>query len=130
MPWGETYTGSTLVDMYLAELATHTWDLAAATGQLERLERDLAVIALDSARSMHEPEYRKQLAEGSPFGTEVQAPARLTRSGPCCPVGPSSQERQRRERTFQERLGIDTQNGAQDRGVDRAEVRRVNGVPF
>jgi hypothetical protein len=28
MPWGEEYTGATLVDMYLAELATHAWDLA------------------------------------------------------------------------------------------------------
>ena len=25
MPWGEEYTGTTLVDMYLAELATHAW---------------------------------------------------------------------------------------------------------
>ncbi|MHB8448894.1 MAG: TIGR03086 family metal-binding protein [Mycobacteriales bacterium] len=78
MPWGETYIGSTLVDMYLAELATHTWDLAAATGQLDRLDSDLAVTALDAARSMLKPEYRNQLAEGSPFGTEVQAPAGAT----------------------------------------------------
>ena len=28
MPWGEEYTGATLVDMYLAELAAHAWDLA------------------------------------------------------------------------------------------------------
>src|ERR1700686_4248296 len=27
MPWGEEYTGGTLVDMYVAELATHAWDL-------------------------------------------------------------------------------------------------------
>ena len=32
MPWGEEYTGATLVDMYLAELAAHAWDLARATG--------------------------------------------------------------------------------------------------
>jgi uncharacterized protein (TIGR03086 family) len=31
MPWGEQYTGATLVDMYLAELAAHAWDLARAT---------------------------------------------------------------------------------------------------
>ena len=37
MPWGEEYTGATLVDMYLAELAAHTWDLAQATEQLDRL---------------------------------------------------------------------------------------------
>ncbi|MHB1890413.1 MAG: TIGR03086 family metal-binding protein [Acidimicrobiales bacterium] len=78
MPWGETYTGSTLVDMYLTELATHTWDLAAATGQLDRLDNDLAASALDAARSMLKPEYRNQLGEGSPFGAEVDAPADAT----------------------------------------------------
>ena len=30
MPWGEEYTGAALVDMYLAELAAHAWDLARA----------------------------------------------------------------------------------------------------
>jgi hypothetical protein len=34
MPWGEEYTGATLVDMYLAELAAHTWDLARATERI------------------------------------------------------------------------------------------------
>ena len=38
MPWGEEYTGATLVDMYLAELAAHAWDLASATGQLDKLD--------------------------------------------------------------------------------------------
>ncbi len=37
MPWGEEYTGATLVDMYLAELAAHAWDLALATGQIDRV---------------------------------------------------------------------------------------------
>lgn len=78
MPWGETYAGSTLVDVYLAELTTHTWDLAAATGQLDRLDSDLAATALVAARSMLKPEYRNQLAEESPFGAEVQAPADAT----------------------------------------------------
>ena len=78
MPWGETYTGSTLVDMYLTELATHTWDLAAATGQLDRLDSDLANSALEAARSMLKPEYRNQLGKGAPFGTEVEAPADAT----------------------------------------------------
>jgi uncharacterized protein (TIGR03086 family) len=57
MPWGEVYTGETLVNMYLAEIATHAWDLAASTGQLDKL---------DSA----EP--------GSPFGAEVEAPPDAT----------------------------------------------------
>ena len=78
MPWGEIYTGSTLVDMYLNELATHTWDLAEATGQLSRLDNNLAKIALDGARSMLKPEYRNLMEEGSPFGSEVQAPVDAT----------------------------------------------------
>jgi len=73
MPWGETYTGFTLVDMYLAELATHTWDLAAATDQLGRLDSDLAATALDGARAMLKPGYRNLMGDGSPFGTEVPA---------------------------------------------------------
>lgn len=78
MPWGETCTGATLVDMYLAELATHTWDLAIATGQLGRLDADLATAALEAARAMLKAEYRDLMGEGSPFGSEVEAPADAT----------------------------------------------------
>lgn len=74
MPWGEAYTGATLVDMYLAELATHAWDLASATGQLDRLDDELAVTALEGARAMLKPEYRNLAGPGSPFGDEVPAP--------------------------------------------------------
>jgi uncharacterized protein (TIGR03086 family) len=70
MPWGETYTGSTLVDMYLAELATHAWDLADATG-LELPEKDLAGTALLAARAMLRPEYRNTMGKGNPFGSEL-----------------------------------------------------------
>ena len=75
MPWGETYTGATLVNMYLAELAAHTWDLASATGQLGQLDADLAGPALDGARAMLKPEYRDLMGTGNPFGAEVDAPA-------------------------------------------------------
>jgi uncharacterized protein (TIGR03086 family) len=74
MPWGEEYSGATLVNMYLAELAAHAWDLAAATGQLERLDPALAAPALDGARASIEPEYRNMVATGSPFGAEVPPP--------------------------------------------------------
>jgi uncharacterized protein (TIGR03086 family) len=74
MPWGETYTGATLVDMYLAELAAHAWDLASATGQVDRLDIDLATTALDGARAMLKPEYRNVMGKGNPYGTEVEAP--------------------------------------------------------
>jgi len=78
MPWGEEYTGATLVNMYLAELATHAWDLALATGQLDRLDPSLAGPALDGARAMIKPEYRDMVAPGSPFGAEVPPPPGAT----------------------------------------------------
>ena len=43
MPWGDEYSGAILVDMYLAELAAHAWDLARATGQLDKLDPSLAL---------------------------------------------------------------------------------------
>lgn len=78
MPWGETYDGYTVVNMYLAELATHTWDLAAATGQLSSLDAGLAPSALEGAVAMLKPEYRNMMEEGSPFGSEVDAPVDAT----------------------------------------------------
>ena len=70
MPWGEEYTGATLVDMYLAELAAHAWDLARATGQLDRLDPSLASPALGT-RAMIKPQYRNMVEPGAPFGAEV-----------------------------------------------------------
>jgi uncharacterized protein (TIGR03086 family) len=74
MPWGEEYTGATLVHMYLAELAVHAWDLARATGQIDELDPALAVTALEGARAMIKPEYRDMVAPGSPYGEEVPPP--------------------------------------------------------
>src|ERR1700722_14032674 len=71
MPWGEEYTGATLVDMYLAELAAHAWDLARATGQIDKLDPSLAVPALEGARAMIKPQYRNMIEPGAPFGAEV-----------------------------------------------------------
>jgi uncharacterized protein (TIGR03086 family) len=71
MPWGEEYTGATLVDMYLAELTAHAWDLARATGQLGKLAPSLALPALEGARAMIRPQYRNAVEPGIPFGTEV-----------------------------------------------------------
>jgi uncharacterized protein (TIGR03086 family) len=78
MPWGETYAGATLVDMYLVELAAHAWDLAAATGQLDSLDPALAGPALDGARAMLKPEYRDVQGPGSPYGPEVDPPGDAT----------------------------------------------------
>lgn len=74
MPWGEKYTGAALVNMYLAELAAHAWDLAQATGQLDRLDPSLAQPALDGAQAMIKPEYRDMVEPGSPFGAELLPP--------------------------------------------------------
>ncbi len=71
MPWGEVYTGATSVDMYLAELAAHAWDLARATGQLDRLDSSLAPPTLEGARAMIKPQYRDMVEPGAPFGAEV-----------------------------------------------------------
>ena len=74
MPWGEEYTGATLVDMYTAEMAAHAWDLARATGQLDRLDPSIALPALDGARAMIKPRYRNMVEPGAPFGAEVPPP--------------------------------------------------------
>jgi uncharacterized protein (TIGR03086 family) len=71
MPWGEDYTGATLVDMYVAELAAHAWDLARATGQTGKLDPALALPALEGARAMIKPQYRDMAGPGVPFGAEV-----------------------------------------------------------
>jgi len=71
MPWGEEYTGATLVDMYLAELAAHAWDLATATGQTGKLDPSLASPALEGARAMIRPQYRNMVEPGAPFEAEV-----------------------------------------------------------
>jgi uncharacterized protein (TIGR03086 family) len=78
LPWGETHPGVTVVNMYLAEVAGHTWDLAAATGQLERLEPRLGTTALEAARAMLRPEYRNVIGNGNPFGSEIEAPPDAT----------------------------------------------------
>lgn len=78
MPWGESYDGTTLVNLYCTELATHAWDIAAATGQIDRLDPELAVPALQAARAMLKPEYRDLLESGSPFGKESLAPPDAT----------------------------------------------------
>ena len=74
MPWGEECTGAALVDMYVAELAAHAWDLARATGQVDELDPSVAVTALEGARVMMKADYRDVVEQGSPFGAEVPPP--------------------------------------------------------
>lgn len=74
MPWGESYLGSMVVDMYLSEIAAHTWDLACSAGQLDALDRTLGSDVLAAARSMLRPEFRNAMGPGNPFGDEVEPP--------------------------------------------------------
>ena len=78
MPRGETYTGATLVNMYLAELPGHAWDLAAATGELDQLDAKLAPRALQAAGATLKPGYRHLMGPGNPYGAEVEAPSDAT----------------------------------------------------
>jgi len=71
MPWGEEYPGASLVGMYLAELAAHTWDLARATGQLGQLDPSLAGPALAGAWVLVKPHFRNLAGPGVPFGSEI-----------------------------------------------------------
>ena len=67
MPWGEEYTGATLVDMYLAELAAHAWDLARATGQTRKLDPSLAVPALGGGTGHDQTSVPQHGRARSPF---------------------------------------------------------------
>ena len=78
MPWGEAYVGTTLVNMYLAELSAHSWDLAVATGQVEALDPALATAALDGAREFLYPDARDLMGIGDPYGAEITPPEDAT----------------------------------------------------
>ena len=58
-------------DQQIAELATHDWDLARATGQPAELDPALAEHALRWSRGMLRPEFR---GPGKAFGVEVPVP--------------------------------------------------------
>lgn len=76
MPWGESYTGAELVAMYLVELATHGWDLASATGNLDLLDEELGEDTFVCAKATIREDYRN--VEGNPFGPEIEPPAEAT----------------------------------------------------
>jgi len=86
MPWGEEYTGTALVDMYLVELSTHAWDLARATGQIEELDPSLALPTLEGARAMIKPHFRNMVEPGAPFGRRSTQLAVLTTGSASLPL--------------------------------------------
>lgn len=98
MPWGEQYTGAALIDMYVLELAAHAWDLAWATGHVDRLAPTLAAPALRAARAFIRPHFRDMVRPGAPFAPEVPPPpgangwerfVAFTGRDPRAPIGPS-----------------------------------------
>ena len=65
--------GRALARINLLDTATHTWDLATATGQPSALPDDVAVAALEASRATITPEIRR-----GRFDPEVAAPAGAT----------------------------------------------------
>lgn len=62
--------GHVLAGINLLDTATHTWDLATATGQPSELPEPVAAAALEASRSIVAPEIRT-----GRFGPERPAPA-------------------------------------------------------
>jgi len=61
--------GRVLAGINLLDTATHTWDIATATGQPAQLPADVAEAALEASRSIISPDIRT-----GRFGPEVAAP--------------------------------------------------------
>lgn len=72
MPWGEGAATNTAL-MTMADLLTHTWDLAKATGQRYEMPEEPAHMAFDWTRGMLKPEFRSEGPEAA-FGPEVPVP--------------------------------------------------------
>lgn len=70
LPWGDAPVGAAL-GMYVGEIATHAWDLAAATGRTDELDRSLATAALPGAMAKIPADAR---GADIPFGPVVPVP--------------------------------------------------------
>ena len=62
--------GRVLAGINLLDTATHSWDLATATGQPAALPEDVAAAAMEASRATISPEIRP-----GRFGPEVDAPS-------------------------------------------------------
>lgn len=71
LPWG-TLPGAAALGAYTGELATHAWDLAAATGRRDQLDDALAEQVLPMVRQFVPAEQR---GGHVPFGPVVQVSA-------------------------------------------------------
>lgn len=71
LPYGR-HRGAVALATYTGELSTHTWDVAAASGQRPAWEADVLAVALAASRRMLPAEGR---GGPVPFGPVVEVPA-------------------------------------------------------
>jgi uncharacterized protein (TIGR03086 family) len=71
-PLGGVYPGTVVLDLLVAEVLGHGWDLARATGQVWRPDPATCDRALAALQRIVLPEYR---GAGMPFGPEVPVAA-------------------------------------------------------
>jgi len=74
LPWA-TLPARVLIAIYLAEVSTHTWDLAAATGQRPAFDAGSMEIALATMQMGLPAEGREQTPFGAPVPVGDDAPA-------------------------------------------------------
>ena len=68
LPIGEV-PGTVARNIGVVETVAHSWDLAKATGQLERLDPELAEVTYGIATAMLQPDFRKDA--GDPFAPAI-----------------------------------------------------------
>ena len=61
--------GAVVQGIHAVDLSAHAWDIARATGQMDRLDPDLGVAVLEIARGIVRPDFRNEA--GDPFRPEV-----------------------------------------------------------
>ena len=71
LPFGDI-PGVVALQIHFMETVGHTWDLATVSGQLDSLDPDLAVAALQAAQQVVQPGFRNEA--GDPFAAEVVVP--------------------------------------------------------
>jgi uncharacterized protein (TIGR03086 family) len=72
LPFAEI-PGAAALNIHFVETLAHTWDLAKVTGQLDKLDPELAVAGDSVARGFVRPEFRNE--QGNPFAAEIAVPA-------------------------------------------------------
>jgi uncharacterized protein (TIGR03086 family) len=72
LPFAEL-PGAVARNIHFVETVAHTWDVAKCTGQLDKLDAELAEAGEATARGFVQPEFRNE--KGDPFAAEVSVPA-------------------------------------------------------